>query len=362
MNKLIFFPCCYENISIIRYRTFLTRYELVAAIVPKGRYLNGKDASAIDGGEYTGFELSDDFEAKVLGCDTVLFLEGLSVKYLNSYVEKIKLSQQLGKQVVIMEDLNRVLEGQGYAFDGIQVLGDNHIDYVNYLNRGLTEGIYSMNVPVISILGLGRHCSKFNIQLDLGAYFNQTGYKVLQLGTKKISELFGFKALPNFLYNNSLSVTERVLAFNHYLYHLSQIESPDLIIVGYPGGILPIDELHHNDYGTLPFILSNALQTDIGVLSLYYNPGITEAYLREFQQCCKYRFNIPVNYFHISNSQYLIDDNNKQLSYLHLKETNIKEKISTTPGVNLFNTVHKVNSEKMYNQILMELTNNLEFV
>ncbi|WP_159081770.1 TIGR04066 family peptide maturation system protein [Paenibacillus sp. CAA11] len=362
MDKLLFFPCCYENISIVRYRALLTNYELVTAIVPKGRYLSGKDASAIDGGEHTGFELSDDFEGKVAECDTVLFLEGLSEKYLNSYVKKIEWSQQLGKRVVISEDLNHVLESHGYIFDGIQILTNNHTDHVGYLNRGTTEGIYPIHVPIVSILGLGRHCNKFNIQLELGAYFKQTGYKVLQLGTKKMSELFGFRALPEFLYNNSLSVTDRVLAFNHYVYQLSQTESPDLIIVGYPGGILPIDDLHHNDYGTLPFILSNALQTDIGILSLYYNPGLTEAYFKEFQQCCKYRFNIPVNYFHISNSRYLIDDNNKQLSFLHLKDTNIKEKISTIPDVNLFNTVHKLNSEKIYNTILTELTSNLEFV
>ncbi|MNN32432.1 hypothetical protein D3C81_1461540 [compost metagenome] len=211
-------------------------------------------------------------------------------------------------------------------------------------------------------MGLGGNCNKFDIQLELGYFFKQSGYKVLQLGTKKISELFGFRSLPDFLYNNSLSVTDRVLAFNHYLYNLSQAEAPDLIIVGYPGGILPINEVHHNDYGDVPFIISNALQTDIGILSLYYNPGITEAYLKEFQQCCKYRFNVPVNYFHISNSMYLIDDNNNKLNFLHLKEVNIEEKISAIPNLALFNTLHRVNSEKNYNEILTELSNNLEFV
>lgn len=362
MNKLLFFPCNYENNPIVRYRSLLDKYELISAIVPKGSYPNGKDACLIDGGEPTGFELSDDFDNKVIQCDTVLFLEGLSEKYIGSYVEKIRLSQSLDKQIVIMEDLNNILKCHGHFFEGVKVLNNNSIDYGNFLNRGIIEGIYPIKVPVISVLGLGRNCNKFNIQLDMGAYFKRLGYKVLQLGTQKISELFGFQSLPDFLYNNSLSVTDRVLAFNHYLYNLSHIESPDLIIVGFPGGILPINELHHNDYGTLPFILSNALQTDMGILSLYYNPGITEAYLEEFKKCCKYRFNIPVNHFHISNSKYLIDDNNKKLSFLHLKETNIEEKISVIPRLSLFNVFNKSNSDNIYNDILVELSNNLEFV
>lgn len=47
-------------------------------------------------------------------------------------------------------------------------------------------------------MGIGQNVQKFDLQLYLRSRFIDKGYKVSQIGTKKISGLFGLHPLPDF--------------------------------------------------------------------------------------------------------------------------------------------------------------------
>lgn len=53
--------------------------------------------------------------------------------------------------------------------------------------------------PIISVMGVGYNVSKFDVQLYLREMFLKKGYKVAQIGTKKISNIMGVYSIPDFM-------------------------------------------------------------------------------------------------------------------------------------------------------------------
>ena len=49
------------------------------------------------------------------------------------------------------------------------------------------------------------------------AELSEKGYKVAQIGTKKISNIMGFYSIPDFMYNNRFSGEETILRFNEFV-------------------------------------------------------------------------------------------------------------------------------------------------
>jgi len=81
-------------------------------------------------------------------------------------------------------------------------------------------------------MGIGQNVQKFDLQLYLRSRFIDKGYKVSQIGTKKISGLFGLHPLPDFLFNTQYSDVDKVYAFNRVMKDVSMQEKPDVILLG----------------------------------------------------------------------------------------------------------------------------------
>ena len=58
---------------------------------------------------------------------------------------------------------------------------------------------------------------------------------------EKISGLFGLHPLPDFLFNTQYSDVDKVYAFNRVMKDVSMQEKPDVILLGIPDSLLPLN-------------------------------------------------------------------------------------------------------------------------
>ncbi|MDY4115665.1 MAG: TIGR04066 family peptide maturation system protein, partial [Blautia sp.] len=95
--------------------------------------------------------------------------------------------------------------------------------------------------------------------------FIEQNYKVFQVGTKDYSTLFELDNWPRFLFSQEISFPKKVFAFNRWIFERVKKLEPDIIILGIPGGIMPINNKICNYFGELALIISKALKIDVNI-------------------------------------------------------------------------------------------------
>ena len=138
-------------------------------------------------------------------------------------------------------------------------------------------------MPIISVMGVGYNVSKFDVQLYLREMFLKKGYKVAQIGTKKISNIMGFYSIPDFMYNNRFSGEETILRFNEFVKKVEDKEKPDIIIIGVPEPILPLNKKHLFSFGIRAYEIYQAVDVDYCILNL-----LSGEYSDQFETCLLY--------------------------------------------------------------------------
>lgn len=163
-----------------------------------------------------------------------------------------------------------------------------------------TEELEECTVPTIAISGSWENTDKFEISLSLRDSFLNMGYRVSQIGSRNYCELLGFHSFPIFMLNPGLDVVKKVILFNRYIKRLIDIENPDLLIVTIPGAISSYDSKFTNGFGILPFLIFKAMTVDFHVSTVFYE-NITNEYIHLISDSCKYKFDSPVDCFHMTN-------------------------------------------------------------
>lgn len=324
MSKLLVYPYEEELNVFCRFPQLVQGYDSVLPISPKGLGLVGQDAAKCDGGPPTGQIVSSDLESALLQC------EGIFINYApqsalkaESYWKALDLALKNDKPVTITESLRAFLEEKGYmAFpDSVKVTGYSVEDTL----ATVLEKLYEIPVPIITVLGVGDKSNKFDLQLGLADFFKKAGYNVSLLGTKEYTSLFGFMPLPQFLFEGGCQ-KEKILQFNHFVYKLSMETHPDIIIVGCPGAIMPNNPFKFDDYGELAFVIGNALNADISVLSLYAMSYNNQA-LEHLHSLCKYRHNANVKRLNLACKRMVMDQATLNYRYVTLNQEFIKKEI-----------------------------------
>ncbi|GAA4653025.1 hypothetical protein GCM10023142_01630 [Anaerocolumna aminovalerica] len=353
-NKLLIFPFGKNTSPIVRNLSLLN-YDSVSLVSPKSWGFAGKDACIVDGGDFTEVKVSYDFEEELKSCNNILFVFENENITIQSYIDKIQKCIKINKKVFITPELREFLNDSINAiYDNITVLKWNNPK----ANFSFSE-ILPIEVPVIIVLGSGDNCNKFDIQLSLRKYFRQNDYIVSQLGTKSYCELMGFKALPKFLFEN-ISLDSKIIALNHYMYDLVKEESPDVFILGVPGGVMPYSAEIPNGFGELAFIITNAVKPDIAIYSTYTN-GVDLDSLREMKKRIRYKYDSDIEFINVANSRILVNnDANPFFEYRTIDSNNILNKINTVPtsDFTMFNVLNETSSNLVNEKILESLTNN----
>ena len=150
--------------------------------------------------------------------------------------------------------------------------------------------IIGIDIPVVAVMGIGQNVQKFDLQLYLRSRFIDKGYKVSQIGTKKISGLFGLHPLPDFLFNTQYSDVDKVYAFNRVMKDVSMQEKPDVILLGIPDSLLPLNNKHRFSFGLYAYEIFNAVQPDFVITSLMANNGYNDEFYSEISKMAKYKY------------------------------------------------------------------------
>lgn len=361
MKKLIIYPFEKEISDIARYREILEEYKLVNIVAPKGWGLGGKESSKLDGGEKTGMIISEQFEKALEECDTVFFNDTKSQALFYTYLDKIRVAYERNKEILMTKALyERLSLNEKLDFD-VNIVNTPMNYYDDFLNKEYRYKLYKINTPIIGVFGIGDYCNKFDIQLELRKKFIKDGYRVSQLGTKQYSTLFGFPSLPEFIFSSDMSMEEKILSFNHYIHYIEHKENPDIIILGIPGGIMPLSDEYTNYFGELSLIISKAVPIDVSILSMYYTKELEIKILNDIKLYFKYALQCSVDYFNLTNIKYERDPSSGDVYYTTMDNQKVSKFISKQGelykihNINLFSVLDQSAFENIYNCIIKEL-------
>lgn len=336
MKKLMVYPFNKDMCSIARFRHMLEGYELTSAIVPKGFCWEEKDVCELDGGVPTGFILRGDFMEELEQCDSVL-LNFHGNKSESVYAEYAAIVRGSGRELISPNQISAITE-------------ERHI----YPDMPLKE----IPVPVVMVMGQGENCQKFEIQLGLREAFRREGYKVTQFGTKTYSHLFGFQSLPD---APELPLWKKIYLYNQLFYETYKQEKPDVMIIGIPGGIMPMNSYTHGLFGETALALTTAARPDMVLLSYYFIEP-TKEYFDFLRQYAQFRLNSGKVHFHSSNTKFIDEKSQRLLSYLTLESGFVRNKIAQYDAdmpSNLFNALEPESCGPAYSQLIEELQQNV---
>lgn len=366
-RKLAILSLSNDALPIIRYHDMLLGYSLIGVSAPTGLGYTGRDIGCIDGGVETGFCFTDDFDSLLDDCDSVLFACTTYDMGMDRYIlNQIEKAAQSGKEILLSMSLEDTMKRQ---IDEI-IQNRCNLRYIDDRNdkvkirEFIPDELSNINTPVIMVAGMGECCNKFETQLSLRRYFTAMGYKICQLGTKNYSSLFGFKSLPGFLYENAYTPEQKIYMLNDYLMNLEKEEKPDAFILGVPGGVMTFDNLAVNHFAILPYIISNAVRPDAMVLNIYYNSYDDKSF-QDLKNYCWYRFGFEIDAFHVANTKYDInmEDKLNHVEFLSLDSRFVMKNLSTQMQEKwkLFNVLSK-NSDYLPEYVYHVLTGNVKML
>ena len=238
--------------------------------------------------------------------------------------------------------------------ENIQILQKKELkEYVN------VDILKDISIPVISVMGEGENCDKFQLQIKLKKIMEKRGYNVLSICSNPMGKFLGMEILPGFLFSDTLSLPIKVKAFNLWIYKLQKQSKPDIIILGCPSGIMPFNDFEFNYFGEIPLIIHNAVVVDNSILTLYRNCYQNEDSMTKLSDFCSFKYDTSVENFVMSKQIYSPDYERKKLNYYEYIESEISERpYQKSDRYNISLIEDDAEIENQVNGILADLENN----
>jgi len=170
--------------------------------------------------------------------------------------------------------------------------------------------INNIEIPIVTISGVGPYVGKFVVGLYLRNSFEDAGYKTLFISPRRGGKIFGTHIFPEYMYNKNLDYTTKIYEFNSYVNSLVKEEKPDIVLIGVPGEMMELSERHQMNFGIMASIVFNAIKPDVSILNMY-NMRYTDEFLEEQRKFCKYRFGMIPDLFYATFTS-IIDSSLKE--------------------------------------------------
>lgn len=217
-----------------------------------------------------------------------------------------------------------------------------------------------LDVPVVIVAGVWEKTDKFEISLSLRERFLRDGYRISQVGSRDGCEMMGFHSFPKFMLQKDLDGTVKIPCFNQWIHQMNKQEQPDVVLITIPGALQDFNEQFTRGFGLLPHEVFQAVAPDALVMCNIYMSE-EENVLDELSMSCKYKFDIAVDAFHISN---LIVDVHKSEEFSRIITNSIyRETVSkavtrgsTNNLIPVYNGLDAKECDKMYETIIEKLT------
>lgn len=249
-----------------------------------------------------------DYEKAISQVDAVLLCPNLLDLDITSYFDVIDMANHLDKEILIDLKLFSKLSKE---------MKDVTIINTEWPKQKQCDHtvMKKIDVPIISILGLGENTSKFRVQIALRNSIENIGYNVLSICSNALGSLLGMDSLPEFLFGNTLTFEEKIINFNNMLYQKVYEKKPDVILLGVPGGIMPFNEYCNNYFSESSLVLMNAVESDIGVLCTYLWPSVKKKFFKMMDNLCTVKFGSKIDAFIVSSQDNFFDVEDKKMKY-----------------------------------------------
>lgn len=300
MKNLLVYPVSKDTISILRHRNMIKDFSEIRGVVTSADFIPGKDISYIDNANAIHIDAEDDFTKELKLADTVLFsvTEGM-LDFEQFYMPKIEECVKNNKDIGFLFDLE---EEQKIAMKDFCRLHHVHL-FPWREDAGAAEEqikLSQFHTPIVFVTGAGSTTDKFELQLALREAFHRDGFKVAQIGSKYYSELFGFHAIPQFMYKGNLTESEKIYGFNQYVKQIEAQENPDIIVIGIPLGVLK-SRYDHEDFNQCAYEISSAVVPDYTFMNVYFEKYDAE-YMEEIIKEIYYKYKFEVNQIIVTNN------------------------------------------------------------
>jgi len=355
LKKLSLFPPTKDLCALVRHRSLLQGYTLARIFAPDFMKLADQDISFVDGGNSEGIYFSKYCEEALLDCDVLFVDYHENLPKLPFYKEVIEKATELGKEVIISRALREKLSGV-----------PEPLQNPTYSNEPLKANhMYDIRMPVITVLTSGNSTDQLHVELALKKHFVDLGYNVSQIGSRDICQFLGFPSLPEFLHEPG-DAFEKILKTNHFIKNLTEAEQPELLIIGVPNTIVKFNNKILQGAGVLPYIVCNAVESDVSVLCTYYGHTKKE-YYNEMSKLGEYRLNCPINFFGISNIGISYDATTFEygVTYVNLDSDFVLQRMNDEiepNGYHMFNTLDRESMAMACEAVQDSLSDNVRYM
>lgn len=299
-QKLAVFPYNNEVSSLWQYSDLLQDFEIEKLIAPKGWGLTGQNIKVELNNQTINLSIQDNLsESEYDLIDAIWITEEINKMNKEVAIELLNKLFYSEKKIIytygICSELREFIADTGRSID----LSEFH-----KIKKELSPSYhsYSIDVPVIMVIGTSIMTEKFDLQLSIRRKLQNMGYKISQVGSKSFCEFFGFHSIPAWFFGQKYSEADKISMFNMFLRCIEIEEKPDIIIIGIPEGIMPLTKKHHFNYGIFAFEICCAVSPDYTILTLPYGEYNDEFYT-EMKNLCQYRLNVTLDSFYVSRYQ-----------------------------------------------------------
>lgn len=348
MKKVLIYPFTEEMAPFVKQENLLKDIDITSIVSLKGNGILG-DKYKFNG---KSLEVSENFDKELEKCTYILLNNFYSDESENIILENIKKAVNHGKKIIFFSNSNSNIDNLKMIIPKEQQF---EINSSKNMVKDFQGRIYNIDTPVIFVCSIFEGLEKFDIQLALRNKLLIDGYKVLQIGTRQVCELFDFYSFPEFMYSNNIEEQDKVLMFNNTLKKLELEKKPDLIIIGIPGGILPFSSKAFGDFGITMYKVLQAVTPDCTILSIPYGKYSDEE-ISYFGKITKSKFNIEVDYYNIAAKSILSHPTETMGKpfYLTLGKSLVEKKIATLQNKNVFCLSNKSEIDRLIELMIKE--------
>lgn len=272
-QKTLVYPYDRQFLPVLQFADKVEKYEFYSLVSPSGWGLSGKDAGAAGLATPVGIIVTDDFEAALSECETVLVAQSdLPLSKEEHLLPCMRLAIEQGKHIVCTVELtdeeiqmfSELAEINSVRFE----IANKRTDHVRLAKHAVenTIALHDVHAPVIMIFGLIELVSKFATQLAFEDYLVSQGYSVSLITSREYGELLGAHSAPGFMFSKEFTEEEKIILFNNYVKQIELRESPDVILIGVPGGMLPTTNRITNRFGITAFEITQGITPDASIV------------------------------------------------------------------------------------------------
>lgn len=348
-RKIALFPANYEAQIIFEHSSELKGFEISSIVTYKENDLKFQNKD-----NYT-----NDSESVFGNSDGLVLCDNVQKFGKKAYLNRIREAAHWKIPIYTSSYVYHWIGAE--AFEKIETEILNRYDYK--VER-TTKILKKVTCPVISILGDSENCDKFSVLLALKKVLEEKGYKVLAIAGNALAKLFGCETLPDYLYGDDISMSEKVKLVNKYIADMTEKILPDIVLIGHPGGIMTLNDYEDNYFGEISYILSNAVISDYGIFCSQFSKYYNKKYFEEMKNLCKFRLGIDILKFYVCNQTYNIDIEEEKIEYNFYSNDFCKEnlpiEIKNSENILLPKDEKKV--EKFVEELICILNENPEII